>query len=151
MPLYNYLMKLSVNEELFNTCKSGEIPNDEIFRRGMKIRFIWIFKIYNLIHILIPILETLGKFIKTFPGFGFFTEMARYLMNDIIVMNDFIIKAIEEASSDNYILMPYFDMLQFYESLTEQRKTSEKIMAIYEFLKKSVKDIEKPQELKLTP
>lgn len=28
IPLYNYLMKLSVNEELFNTCKTGEIPND---------------------------------------------------------------------------------------------------------------------------
>ncbi len=84
----------------------------------MKIRFIWIFKIYNLIHILIPILETLVKFIKTFPGFWFFAEMATYLMSDIIVMNNFVIKAIEEASSDNYILMPYFDMLQFYESLT---------------------------------
>jgi len=65
-------MKLSVNEELFHTCKGKEIPNDEIFRRGMKIRFIWIFKIYNLIHILIPILETLLKFIKIFPSLWFF-------------------------------------------------------------------------------
>jgi hypothetical protein len=55
---------------------------------------------------------------------GFLSEMARYLFQDIVVMNDFVVKAIEEASSDNYILMPYFDMLQFYESLSEQMKTS---------------------------
>ena len=28
-------------------------------------------------------------------------------------MNDFIVKAIEEGSDDNFLLMPYFDMLQF--------------------------------------
>ena len=32
----------------------------------------------------------------------------------MIIMNNFIIQALEEASNDNYILMPYFDMLQFY-------------------------------------
>jgi hypothetical protein len=71
--------------------------------------------------------------------------MAWYLFQDIIVMNDFVVKAIEEASGDNYILMPYFDMLQFYESLTEQIKTSEKIMSIYNLLNKSLKDLERPK------
>ena len=40
--------------------------------------------------------------------------MAKYLFQDILILNNFVIKAIEEASNDNYILMPYFDMLQFY-------------------------------------
>ena len=39
-------------------------------------------------------------------------------------MNDFIVKAIVEAAHDNFVIMPYFDMLQFYESLTEQFKLS---------------------------
>lgn len=40
--------------------------------------------------------------------------MATYLFEDVLIMNNFIVKALQEASSDNYILMPYFDMLQFY-------------------------------------
>lgn len=38
-------------------------------------------------------------------------------MNDLLIMNNFVVKALEEASMDNFMLMPYFDMLQFYESL----------------------------------
>lgn len=61
--------------------------------------------------------------------------MAQYLYVDILIMNNFILKAIDEAAEDNYILMPYFDMLQFYESLTEQIQTSKKITHLYEKLK----------------
>jgi hypothetical protein len=56
IPMYNYLMKLATNEELFHTCKQGEIPYDDVFRRGTKIRFIWIFKLYNIISAIIPII-----------------------------------------------------------------------------------------------
>jgi len=55
IPLYNYQMKLWTNEELYLNCRSGEIPQDDIYRRGTKIRFIWIFKLYNIINILLPI------------------------------------------------------------------------------------------------
>lgn len=144
IPLYNYMMKLSVNEELFNTCRTKEIPNDEIFRRGVKIRFIWIFKIYNLIHVLIPIMENLLSFIKAFPSLKFFAEIGEILFDDIVIMNNFILKAIEEASSDNYILMPYFDMLQFYESLTEQIQTSKKIKHIHTILETYIPNLQKP-------
>lgn len=39
-------------------------------------------------------------------------------------MNNFVVKAIEEGSEDNFLLMPYFDMLQFSESLTQQISTA---------------------------
>lgn len=28
MNIYNYMIKLSANEELYNTCRSGEVPED---------------------------------------------------------------------------------------------------------------------------
>jgi len=51
-------------------------------------------------------------------------------------MNNFVVLALEEAASDNYMLMPYFDMLQFHESMMEQRTTIRKIDVLYEGLKK---------------
>ena len=87
-------MKLALNEELYITCQTGRIPNDDVFRRGTKIRFIWIFKIYNLVHILIPILETLLKFIKIFPNFKYFLEIFEIYFLDLVVMNNFVVKAI---------------------------------------------------------
>ena len=120
IPQYNYLMKLATNEELYHTCKEGEIPYDDIFRRGTKIRFIWIFKLYNIINALVQILNSLIKAHQFNPGLEFLADSALYLGNDMIVMNNFVVKALEEASTDNFMLMPYFDMLQFYESLKEQ-------------------------------
>jgi hypothetical protein len=95
IPLYNYFMKLALNEELYITCRTGQIPNDDVFRRGTKIRFIWIFKIYNLVHILIPILETLLKFIKSFPTCKYFQEIFEIYCKDLAIMNNFVVKAIE--------------------------------------------------------
>lgn len=46
-------------------------------------------------------------------------------------MNNFVIEALQEGSEDNFMLMPYFDMLQFYESLTEQKDIIVKINQIY--------------------
>ena len=66
IPLYNYFLKLSVNEELYKTCLIGVIPEDEIFRRGSKIRFIWIFKIYNLVNLLIPIIMSMIRIVQKF-------------------------------------------------------------------------------------
>jgi len=117
IPLYNYLMKLSTNEELYNTCRQGEIPYDDIFRRGSKIRFIWIFKLYNIINLLLPIVESFYRMHQLNPTLAFLNEAVAYIFNDIAIMNNFVVKALEEASTDNFILMPYFDMLQFYESL----------------------------------
>jgi hypothetical protein len=113
-------MKLATNEELYHTCKEGEIPYDDIFRRGTKIRFIWIFKLYNIINALVQILNSLIKAHQFNPGLEFLADSVLYLGNDMIVMNNFVVKALEEASTDNFMLMPYFDMLQFYESLKEQ-------------------------------
>jgi len=125
------MMKLSTNEELYNTCRSGEIPFDDIFRRGTKIRFIWIFKLYNLINLLIPILNNLIKVIRSSPSLKFITECLVILFNDMCFMNNFIVKALEEASKDNFMLMPYFDMLQFNESLKEQKEVGKKIREVY--------------------
>lgn len=71
IPLYNYLMKLSTNEELYNTCRQGEIPYDDIFRRGSKIRFIWIFKLYNIINLLLPILQSIERMHQLNPTLAF--------------------------------------------------------------------------------
>lgn len=60
------------------------------------------------------------KAFKYNPDSLFFRENILYLYNDLTIMNNFIVKALEEASMDNFMLMPYFDMLQFYESLKEQ-------------------------------
>ena len=91
-------MKLSVNEELYKTCTIGIIPEDDIFRRGTKIRFIWIFKIYNLIILLIPIINSLIKFIKKFQDLQALQEIARFLYKDLLIMNNFVVKALDEGS-----------------------------------------------------
>ena len=133
-------MKLATNEELFQTCRAGEIPYDDIFRRGTKIRFIWIFKLYNIIHILIPILRSLIKAYKYNPEALFFRENVNFLFNDLTTMNNFVVKALEEASMDNFMLMPYFDMLQFYESLKEQVQVGEQVRSLYEEVRKFSKE-----------
>lgn len=48
------------------------------------------------------------------PDLAFFHECGAILFNDLSTMNNFAIKALEEASEDNFILMPYLDMLQFH-------------------------------------
>ena len=67
IPMYNYFMKLSLNEELFKLCIIGKVPEDDIFRRGSKIKFIWIFKLYNLINPLIPIVSSCAAILEKFP------------------------------------------------------------------------------------
>lgn len=57
---------------------------------------------------------------------------------DILVMNDFVIEAIEEGAQDNFFLMPYFEMLQFNETLTQQTEVQKKINKLYETLSASV-------------
>lgn len=47
-------------------------------------------------------------------------------------MNNFVVKALEEASTDNFMLMPYFDMLQFHESLKEQLEVGRNVRELYE-------------------
>jgi hypothetical protein len=46
--------------------------------------------------------------------------------------------------------MPYFDMLQFYESLSEQVQTSKKIENIYAQVSKILPKLEAPLKLKLS-
>ena len=65
VPLYNYFMKLSINEELFKICVIGKFPEDDIFRRGSKIKFIWPLKLYNLINPLIPIISACASILET--------------------------------------------------------------------------------------
>lgn len=117
IPLYNYFMKLSVNEELFKLCVIGKVPEDDIFRRGSKIKFIWIFKLYNLISPLIPIVSTCATILEQFPDLEGLRDIAYQCYEDILTMNDFIIEALEEGAEDNFLLMPYFEMLQFYETM----------------------------------
>lgn len=60
-------------------------------------------------------------------------------------MNDFVAKAIMEGSEDNFLLMPYMDMLQFYESIKQQLTTEVQIADLYEQLRPFVR-----KESKLT-
>ena len=92
--MYNYFMKLSVNEELFKLCVIGKVPEDDIFRRGSKIKFIWIFKLYNLINPLIPIVSSCAAILDKFPSLEGLREIAFQSYEDILVMNDFVIEAI---------------------------------------------------------
>ncbi len=64
-------------------------------------------------------------------------------------MNNFVVKALEEASNDHYILMPYFDMLQFYESLNEQLSVGKKIRALFGSVQKFANELLEPHELSL--
>ncbi len=142
-------MKLSTNEELYNTCRQGEIPYDDIFRRGSKIRFIWIFKLYNIVNLLVPILQSIERMHQLNPTLAFLNEAAAYLFNDAALMNNFVVKALEEASTDNFILMPYFDMLQFHESLKEQLIVGSIIRQLYETIRHFTQDLHKPLPLSL--
>jgi hypothetical protein len=142
-------MKLSTNEELYNTCRQGEIPYDDIFRRGSKIRFIWIFKLYNIVNLLVPILQSIERMHQLNPTLAFLNEAAACLFNDIALMNNFVVKALEEASTDNFILMPYFDMLQFHESLKEQLIVGSIIRQLYETVRHFTQNLQKPLPLSL--
>lgn len=42
------------------------MPCDDIFRKGMRIRYIWVFKIFNLINVIKPILTPLLALLKSF-------------------------------------------------------------------------------------
>ena len=95
-------------------CVIGKVPEDDIFRRGSKIKFIWIFKLYNLINPLIPIVSNCGAILEKFPELDGLRDIAYQSYQDILIMNDFVIEAIEEGAEDNFFLMPYFEMLQFY-------------------------------------
>lgn len=66
---------------------------------------------------------------------SFLSEAARFLFNDVVIMNNFVVKALEEASMDNFILMPYFDMLQFHESLNEQLAVGKNVRVLYDNIK----------------
>lgn len=59
-------------------------------------------------------MQSLIKVHEFNPTFQFFEESLFFLFNDLVIMNNFVIKALEEASTDNFMLMPYFDMLQFH-------------------------------------
>lgn len=142
-------MKLSTNEELYHTCRQGEIPYDDIFRRGSKIRFIWIFKLYNIINALIPILQSLDRMHQLNQTLLFVNEATAYLFNDLAVMNNFVVKALEEASMDNFILMPYFDMLQFHESLKEQLMVGRNVRELYESVRHFAAGVQAPLVLGL--
>ena len=74
-----------------------------------------------------PILQSLIRAHQLNPTLGFFGECARFLFNDLATMNNFVTKALDEASHDNFMLMPYFDMLQFHESLKEQTRVGPEI------------------------
>lgn len=73
------------------------------------------------------ILNSLIKAHQFNPELAFLADSATYLGNDMILMNNFVVKALEEASMDNFMLMPYFDMLQFYESLKEQMEVGKNV------------------------
>ena len=60
------MMKLSANEELYKICQKGEVPCDDVFRKGTKIRYIWVFKIFNLINVIKPILGPILQLIKKY-------------------------------------------------------------------------------------
>lgn len=64
-------------------------------------------------------------------------------------MNNFVVKALEEASTDNFILMPYFDMLQFHESLKEQLIVGSTIHQLYESVRHFTQNLYKPLPLSL--
>jgi phosphatidylserine/phosphatidylglycerophosphate/cardiolipin synthase-like enzyme len=71
------------------------------------------------------------------------------MFNDLVVMNNFVVKALEEASMDNFMLMPYFDMLQFYESLKEQVQVGKHVRLLYDEVRKMAKGIVEPLKVSL--
>lgn len=128
-------MKLAINEDLFKYCVQGKVPENDAFRRGTKIRYIWVFKLYNLINLIISLIHPCCSVLKKFPCFRALFEITMLLYKDALTMNNFIIEAIEESCQDNYLFMPYFDMLQFYESVIQQKEISDQLNAIYLSLK----------------
>lgn len=64
-------------------------------------------------------------------------------------MNNFVVKALEEASTDNFILMPYFDMLQFHESLKEQMLVGKNVKELYESIRHFAQGLQVPLTLSL--
>ena len=66
------MIKLSTNEELYKICQAGSVPCDDIFRKGNKIRYVWVFKIYNLLNLLVPMLSPLLIILEKFPKDGIF-------------------------------------------------------------------------------
>ena len=115
------MIKLSTNEELYKTCYNGTIPSDDIFRKGPRIRYIWVFKIFNLLNLLIPLLSPLLLIIDKYPKETIFVEILRIVRGDIVVYWNFVTMCMEETAGMNVFLMPYGDCLQYYECVREYR------------------------------
>jgi hypothetical protein len=77
------MIKLSMNEELYETCKAGEVPYDDLYRRGSKIRYVWVFKIYNMINLLLPMLDPLIRLLDKYPAELMFQELLIKFYADI--------------------------------------------------------------------
>ena len=115
------MIKLSTNEELYKICESGEVPSDEVFRRGNNIRYVWVFKIYNMVNLLLPLLPPMLVIQQKFPKDLMFVEILATIKADIAIYFNFIGRCIEETSLMNPFFLPYNDCLQYYESVKEYR------------------------------
>jgi hypothetical protein len=97
LPVHGYLIKLSMNEELYETCKSGEVPHDELFRRGERIRFIWVFKVFNLINLLLPMFDPLVRLSGKYPEEEIWPELLLKFFEDVTVYVKFITLCLGET------------------------------------------------------
>lgn len=51
------------------------MPYDDLYRRGSKIRYVWVFKIYNMINLLLPLLDPLLRLLDKYPTEKMFEEL----------------------------------------------------------------------------
>lgn len=81
----------------------------------------WVFKIYNLLNLLLPMTSPFLIVLQKFPQDNLFAEVLQLIKTDISYYGNFVGKCIEETSALNPFLMPYNDCLQYYESVKEYR------------------------------
>lgn len=145
LPVHGYLIKLSLNEELYEICRSGEVPHDELFRRGERIRFIWVFKVFNLINLLLPMFDPLVRLATKYPTEEIWCEILLKFYEDITVYIQFITLCINETLElSNPLLLPYADCLQFFESIKEYRLLQGKLEALNGPMRKLLKEAYRP-------
>ena len=75
------------------------------------------FKIFNLINLLLPLLSPILIVLDKFPKETIFVEILSIVKKDLVLYFNFITKCIEETSNVNPFLLPYNDCLQYYESV----------------------------------
>lgn len=99
------------------------------------------FKVFNLINLLVPTFDPLCRLHVKYPEESLWPSLALQFYTHILTFTGFISRCIAETLElSNPLLLPYTDCLQFYESIKEYKILQEKMSKQQSDLRRLLKD-----------